>query len=37
MRVKLARDVIEGLDARDKSDLFIWDTTIVGLGVRVKA
>ena len=37
MRIKLARDVIEGLDARDKSDLFIWDTTIVGLGVRVKA
>ncbi len=36
MRKKLTRDVIEGLSARDKSDLFVWDTTVMGLGVRVK-
>ena len=35
-RKKLTRDVIEGLAARDKSDLFVRDTTVMGLGVRVK-
>lgn len=36
MRKKLTRELIEGLVAKEKSDLFVWDTTVMGLGVRVK-
>ena len=36
MQKKLTREVIEGLKAKGKSDLFVWDTIVMGLGVRVK-
>jgi len=36
MRAKLTREAITRIRAHPKRDVFVWDTSVMGLGVRVK-